>query len=627
MEEGRAELTSPCQEKLSTSSREQIFKTLYNPAEITIESQNNGPQISTITGFTTQERRTRRPIHYIFFSPQNPFQIIRNKREALLPDKPGYVQVNPGEEITYNGERFQTKEDPWGNLYLTRINPHPEANEVDPAHEEIIEKIVALWESAIESEEALGKFQQENIDPQVIQEIEETVTYLEEHPELQRLSNTGAIGSISLSQIDPWELAQKCSSQKGKKESASFSEKVRDYLRQKGVHSHFFKTDTFKKILEITQRISQNENFTPEDITFLNALASSRRAMEINIHTSELLFINDITRRYAIANLVENYLARQLLPEKSFTLHQRDFQKFIQTMKSIGEAIPPWFTPYRGEEFTFGPAIGSVMASAYGNYFFSLKRQKPAFAAAVLNHERIHSLTILARTLSHREQESKGFRSEESFTEAFSLLVRYQGDAQKALQSPDIKNTSYEQAVRELLKIIDEINQSCNPDKPMLGTRLMLRGITAIAKGEIGDYDYLLPLEKYYNQNKPAGKKKFRERMAPFSDQRITRGHYPPSLPHFPPDVSEAILKVPYEEVKSMVPTLDPKSFQEKKELHSRYPDYLLFPTSVRDEVKEAIFHSISNHPSVREKIEKTITQHYRQYLEAIKGHLTPNEL
>jgi len=239
--------------------------------------------------------------------------------------------------------------------------------------------------------------------------------------------------------------------------------------------------------------------------------------------------------------------------------------------------------------------------------------------AGILDHERIHFISSLAKSSAQEFPKHDGFRSDEAFTECLALLIKHGADAGVALGSEDIDRTSYRRAVEEVLRIVLEVNQFSGDGR--LGAKLLLRGLTGIPKGEVkGLFE---PLETYYDQNKIGGEVSFSERMAAFSDERrlyeineITVSKNSPKK-----KTREVIGSVSYEEARQKDRWMDRKSFSRSRRIALRWPMHLI-ETTFRNGVTDSAYEKVLANEGARREMGLMVESYYRNYARAIKKWL-----
>jgi hypothetical protein len=236
--------------------------------------------------------------------------------------------------------------------------------------------------------------------------------------------------------------------------------------------------------------------------------------------------------------------------------------------------------------------------------------------AHVLDHERIHVLISHARQLQYNKvgipEEYQGFSSEETYVETLSLLIKYRGDVGAILQGGEIDRTYYANACRQLLKILEEINERSGD--PLMATKLMVEGLVGIAEGHTrGLFE---PIESYYDTNFEGPR--FAERMAAFSDKRkISVIETPAETKDLPRDnIRRALLSVSLEEIKAKVSWFDQELYDGRINLYTNSP--LLLLGNLQEEEKLFLERIISN-PQARKEMQEIVDSYYRNYLEMIK--------
>jgi hypothetical protein len=558
--------------------------------------------VKAISGFEG-EGVQRQTIHYLVLSPElNSLGLTITRKDGgavRITAADGCLPIDPEQVQTVAiGDRvFKPRTDPWENLGLLESKPA----KIDEESQRTLNQIVQLWQAALAGEENLGQFLQANMDREALAEVQDTLAFLKNHPLLQKWH-------YDLAKIDAWRLADLPS-----------LEQRKEYLKKIGVSFLFMDSEEFGLLMRAADKIQNKQDFTAEDVSLLNALALAEVAVSGCAQFSSAFYLTPLNERFALANIAENYFMRGLVPVGTFSRHQQNYLAFSQIMAGEGEEMPEWFSPYRGDEFRYAPAISGTIANAGGKYFFNLEGETADSMAGILDHERIHFISSLAKSSAQEFPKHDGFRSDEAFTECLALLIKHGADAGVALGSEDIDRTSYRRAVEEVLRIVLEVNQFSGDDR--LGAKLLLRGLTGIPKGEVkGLFE---PLETYYDQNKIGGEVSFSERMAAFSDERrlyeineITVSKNSPKK-----KTREVIGSVSYEEARQKDRWMDRKSFSRSRRIALRWPMHLI-ETTFRNGVTDSAYEKVLANEGARREMGLMVESYYRNYARAIKKWL-----
>jgi len=529
-------------------------------------------------------------------NPELRITIKKRTGEEIAPNNSQLYPLEEGDKLIADGKVYEVKHDPWCNVMLVEEGKKKVAN---PENISILNKVIGLWEAAIASEEELNNFLEENIEEGSLEEMREALEYLKSHPTMQQ----------DLAKIDPWFLA-----------NLPNQEAIVAYLsRDLSIPYSFLESEEFQTLVAIVEKIRRGEQFSPEEILFLNALSVSDLATQLSIHDTQTVRITPFNERYALANLAENYLMRSLVPSSVFQQHANHYTSFSRLMTEQKVKMPEWFSPYRGEEFTYGPANGRTIANAGGKYFLDIFGENKESMAHVLDHERIHALISHARQLQYNKvgipEKYQGFSSEETYVETLSLIIKYQGDVKAILQGEEIDKTTYANACRQLLKILEEINE--RSEDPLMATKLLVEGLVGIAEGYTkGLFE---PIKNYYDANFEGPR--FAERMAAFSDERkISVIETPAESPNLSRDnIRRALLSVSLEDIKAKSWWLDQESYGKIVELYTTYP--LLLLGNLQEGEKLFLERIISNHEAKKE-MQEIVDSYYRNYLEMIKRRI-----
>lgn len=577
-------------------SETEVLGRIYNPVSLEVDVGNLS--LLTISGFS-QDRKGS--LHYILPSEEAVslgFSLIGKDGRVKTIDIPGNfvpLETNEVEAISLGNDIFRFQRDAWCNVLLAK---RKSGRLVENKHYAgVLGKVVNLWEAAVEGEDKFESFLRENVDETTLGEIRLAIDCLKLYPKLQGPTTYA-------SRIRPWDLAK----------LATFEER-KSALTGKQVSSSFFKTEAFTRLMEITEKIRSKKPLTQKDESFLHALAVAESATAENVHSPSFFRITSLNERYVVANLVENYFMRSLVPKGAFRLHQKYYLDFAEYMRSLGVNVPEWFTSYRGDEFSYGPAVDSIIANVRDRYFFFTFGETPESMAGMLNHERLHFLLKEARKKSG-DQEYKGFCSGEAFVESLALLIKYKGDIRAILAGSDMGRTSYCQGVKQLLEILDEINRATGDS--LLGVKLLFQGLTDLATGKIRGN--LEPLERFYDENNIGKEKSFAETMAPFSDsRRIYLGNEVKASSELPKaKIKEAVFSVSYEEAKQAGFLFGRKQYQRALDDLVEHPLRLL--SAYHDQNQNLLFYErVFNNPEAREELQTIIDNVYRNYVQAVK--------
>lgn len=565
--------------------------------EIVIQSAGNSLKFNVKSGIENGGTR----IHYFLISPElkdhNLTIVPKNGDSFRVSSTNGYLRLDLKNVnyITIDGIKYYLSPDAWQNIIISDTRP---GIIISPQNQQQLEKIINLWEAAIKGDKELDEFLTANLDTDTINEIKDILALLKQNPELQRHAD-------ALSQIDVWQLAE-----------LGTRAAIKDYLLTK-IHFGLLEGEVFNKIMVVVDKVRENTPLTAEDTTLLNTIAVANIAVRESIHNRSTNTITPINERYVVANLAENYLARALVPQGVFQVHQSHFRDFKATMAARGVIIPDWFTAYRGEEFAYGPAIRNTIANAGGNYVFDVTTASSNFMARIFDHERVHTLVLLAKEMSGFTPETV-FRSEEAFTDALALLIKYNGDVDAALNSPNIRDTSYSLGVEALLDIVKEININAGGD--ITGVRLMLDGVLGIASG--ANKGTLEPLIAYYDSRNVGNGISFATKMAPFSDTRYVymgEGYeIDPALPKT--KIKQIINGFSYEEARVAGASVGSDYFERRKQVFIEYPTFLLSGT--QETIKDLILQRVLKNPEATSEMRGLVGGIYSGYIKAIKRRM-----
>lgn len=509
------------------------------------------------------------------------------------------------QRVIIDGEEYIPSRDAWLNPYLyKRVS---ESNPINVEFSTTVADVASLWETAAANPSKLAKFIQEKLGLDAYNEIANAVAFVKTHPELAKIHE----------KIDPWELA-------------NLPQEARRVFFEgpnSGVTASFMETDSFQILQSVIDKIAKNENLTDSDKIFITALQNAdlitREGMRGNLARRP---ITDLNEQYAIANMAEDQMLRQLIPSAAFTTHQATYGDFINTMKKRGLELPDWFTAYKGSEFRYGIKLNGVKANAGGSYFISFQEASEDMAH-ILDHERVHVLESTARDIGVRTigydkfyaLPKPEFYSSEPYTEALALLIQNKGDAKAALAANETTGIFYAPGVKELLKIVQDVNNYSGD--PLLGTELMLRGMTDQGLGLVNHN--LTRLAEYYDKNL-AGGRSFAKRMQPYSSQPV----------RFEIPMGEGTKELPIDKFKQAISNLnsdeinwpnnywpyDAENFDQAKAWALEHPLSLLEGGLKNGAFDQEFLKAVMSDPEARKQMQALIDNFYIDYAKTLRN-------
>lgn len=534
-------------------------------------------------------------------------------------DKP--VPIDDIKTVTIGGQKYSLDRDAWGNpcVYLYDDS----RSELEPQIKESFDKVIQVWESALAGEDVLRASVVSILGGDVMSNIDRILDQLERYPELQDNESWA-------SEIDLWGIAQKG------KTVAGALEILRGENGGIKLPYEFDQTSAFRKCEELVTKLVSRQPLTEDDRQFINAAAYANISTSRSIRDFTGLRITDLTRRFAIANIAENFLCREVVGWDIYQSHQQDYRDFIQKMKSQGYEVPDWFSPYKGNEFVWGIALDGSIANAAGKYFVDFYFTQ-SYATHVLNHERIHNRNTLALELGGRraweEEERSGERMpwehyHESVTETLALLVRNRGDVSAAARENLMSSIMYRSGVDEMLNILNEIET--HTSQPLFGSQLLLDGFKQLAEGKTRQLTSMV--QDFYDREIAGEVGAFDQRMSRFQDNNMIRVSWdsnsePPvfSFDHVQEIANVVIDELKYEDLTEKEKSVywDKQVLEHKRDwerdLVKEYPGDILglTPSPIRNRIRNVVLQD----ESARQEMNALIEHKYKKYLAALKTY------
>lgn len=508
------------------------------------------------------------------------------------------IDITEADELTIDGKAYKYGKDVWQNPNLVAL---PLRKESTAEFDTVLKKVIGLWESALAGDEAFDHFLAENIDKEELAEIQSGIDYLRSHPLLQR-------AYFDWQKVNPWNLAQ-----------LKTTDERRQALKKSWVASSLVDGEEFINLNNIANKISEGVELDAQDNAFLAALNIKDRANSLCIHQPLDIYLTDINRRYAIANIIEGYLTRAVVPGGVFQEHEGHYRQFGQTLRDHGVEVPEWFTPFLGDEFIYGIRINGIIANLGGKYFIDSRTGEKGYMARIFDHERVHALEKEARSqASHVVKEGeKEFMSEEGYTETLALLIKNNGSVETALQENNNSGLWYANAVRELLGIIGEIN-NVSTDQ-FLGVTLLARGLFELPKRN-WDSSPLSLIKQYYDENDIGRGKTFEEKMKPYSDSRFYSSHEEfTEDQNLPSDRIVALAReISFESVRALYPYVDENLWNTLVKGVEKWP-FGLLGTSMMGSARDLILEAVLKDQEAKSELQAITDSFYRNYIVEIK--------
>lgn len=538
------------------------------------------------------------------------------------------LSITEVSKLEFNGKSYRLGRDAWGNPSVYK-NKEEENVALNPKFTEALQKSVQLWEAALEGEDSIYRKVQELYGDEAVEIVSGLTAALEENPGIQR-------NRYWAEAIDLWDLAYKGKTVEGALKLLNGE--------NGGIRKPYGleKTKEFDKCITIIKKIIAHQPLTEKERYFLDALKMSRIALRKSIREMTTWGINEFSRPYVIANIVENLICREAIGWDVYEVHQQHFQDFSSRLYEDGYEVPSWFTSYSGNEFLWSFALDGTIANAAGHYFIESSTNKEN-VAHVLDHERGHSLRSetdsIGQSTRFKKEKAEGRqlpyeRYDESFTESLALLVRSKGDVAKALEDNSLQSMSYKNGVEQLLLIIQEI-QEVSGDQ-LLGSKLLIDGYKLLADGE--SWSQTDALRTYYDKQIAQRDGAFDERMDRYADTKIIRVGWRGESSSEHPDASHvvevaksAIIGTQWEDL-----TEDEKKgfwkgiegFEEAKQDEIKWivKNPLILLDLQPSVLIERAFRAIQSNQETKMQFKQYISVSYREYLQALNDVLKTGE-
>jgi hypothetical protein len=533
------------------------------------------------------------------------------------------IPISYVKEVRINDKAYFAGRDAWGNPSVY-VKSETIAQEPKGEFRDILEKAASLWEAATFGEDEVRETITDLFGEDVLKIVTSLLSQLEEYPEIQA-------NKYWAEKVDLWDIAYK-----GK--TADGAKKI---LRGEngGVRLPYGidNTPMLHKCEEIIEKIINHQPLTDQDRFFTDAIKVSRVAIRRSIRSLDTYSINDFTRRYAMANLVENLLCRELVGWDIYDQHHADFGQFSSTLEESGYEVPEWFQPYKGDEFVWSFALDGTIANAGGNYFLD-SNYNPEAITHILDHERGHRLRTIATDLGQStiwEAEKEGAKFEyekydESFTESLALLIRLNGNVEQAIIKNNEQIISYKNGVDRLLRILLAINN--HSGDPLLASKLMINGLNGMSSGtSLSQTDAV----RAYYDSQIAEEGAFDALMGDFADKKIIRVKWSgnddeksePDILILKETIRRSMANIQYDDLSEKERQRywgGPEKFEEHKE---RELDHLeKWPISIiRDGPSPLvlrIFKQVIDNPDASDQLQSMLNFDYEQYAVALRSWL-----
>jgi hypothetical protein len=533
------------------------------------------------------------------------------------------IPISYVKEIRVDNKVYTVDRDAWGNP-STYVKSENKSQEPKGEFQETLKKATSLWEAATLGEDELRETIANLFGEEVLIIVVNILSQLEEYPEIQA-------NKYWARKIDLWDIAYK-----GK--TVDDAKKI---LRGVGggvrLPYGLDNTPMFHKCEEIIEKIINHQALTDQDRFFIDAIKVSKFAISKSIRSLDTYSINDFSRRYAMANLVENLLCRELVGWDIYEQHHADFDDFSSNLEKSGYKVPEWFQPYEGNEFVWSFALDGTIANAGGKYFLD-SISNPEDITHVLDHERCHRLRTIASDLGQNtrwEAEKEGTKFEfekydESFTESLALLIRNGGNVEHAIAENNEQTMSYKNGVDRLLRILLAINN--HSGDLLLASKLMIDGLKGISGGSsLSQTDAV----RAYYDSQIAEEGAFDALMSDFADQDIIRVKWganedeksKPDISILKETIRSSMADIKYDDLNEQEKQKyrgGSEKFEEYKERELGYLEK--WPISIIDDSPSPLVRKILNQvvdsPDASIQLQAMLNYDYEQYATALRSWL-----
>lgn len=420
------------------------------------------------------------------------------RREAIIPA---------------DGRFFRIALDAWGDsLLMERVSSNTESNE---KFLQTKQQVLAIWEQATDvnlSNEDFEKRIAASLGPEgerILRMTNDLLDVLEQYPVL--LDDAWAQSTdlrIIADQTNPEEEIEK--RLLGRPDDANSYAPTSDLCD----------SPVYPMMLGIVKKLTDGEALADEEQKLIAAMSIARTSGDPQRGFE--LIINDVTKKYATARVLENRLVKQYVGFDIFEEHQHHYDNFSRILRAAGCEIPKYFQPYLGTEFSWSLGTDSRYANA-GGHFFLHPELDGRTIASVLDHERVHNVSSVASDIGYRKYvnqhdnaiDSPVEQYNECFTESFSQLIQAEGNCQIALKTNEKSNISYSTGVAVLLGIIAELEQKSGSPAAVL----LVQCLQLVSKGAYSTYTG--HLQHLYDEANGQGS--FDERMEKYANRRMTK--------------------------------------------------------------------------------------------------------
>lgn len=449
------------------------------------------------------------------------------------------LAINQIKRVTVHDKDYSLGRDAWGNPSIYAEQKR-EKSDLEPSFREALKKSIRLWEAATTSEEQVRNVVREELGEDVLLNIDTLLHTLEEYPEIQD-------HQYWAERIDLWDIAYR----------GQTVREAKKLLRTKGQRfmTGLEKTPAFQQCERIIEKMVTHRLLSVDERSFIEAIQMNKLAVTQSIRNLGSRRLSDFTHRYAIANIAENLICRNVVGWDIYEKHQDEFVSFAEALKNAGYDVPEWFTPYDGNEFLWSFALDGVIANAGGKYFID-ETTSSSSIPHVLDHERVHRAIGCARDLGQdtrfkAEKEGQKFdyeRYSESYTDSLALLIKHNGDVGAAIDANAEMGLSYKNGVEQLLLILRDCERESG--KPLFGAQLMLDGLKGMSAGQ--SWSHTDEVRAFYDAHVAKHPGAFDATMDKYQDKNIIRVHWDDAVEQRDVDLSRVreLIKSTLDEVR-----------------------------------------------------------------------------
>ncbi|MBD3280691.1 hypothetical protein GF389_04160 [Candidatus Dojkabacteria bacterium] len=602
-----------------TGTNTEILDCLENKRAVEVAISTDGDTITCTVGTDPTDERVQAFI-------ETPDEALRDKGIKLSLksgdlDQYGTSPLRLGDVdhvASDNGKTYYFGGSAWGvpALYLDKPDTLTEFQEGLAG---VMQDVVDVWNNAIDSEQSVRERVSQIDDGALMDKIDRMLQIIEDNPVFY--TYPGKIKDVDLKAIA---------------ENATSKNELQDILKRQ-VPKPIQESKLFEQIQSVADKLQRKAGLSEVEVDLVDTIQYTRIIFAPFAHTTTTFAVDDVTRRFAIAGITENYLLRNYIgwEDSPYQDHRDSFKELFDNLESqptkhpLVTEIPEFIKPFVDDQFIWSMAVSTAISNARDIYKLRPNSSKQEIAE-IFTHERLHKIIAEAKSTQAKKRRETGrgvFETEdyeESYVDALTQLIAHRGYINRAIEGMFDSETGYKPGALNILFMAQSIEGYY--EEPYLGLRILLQGVVDISDGKTLRATSVL--RDYYDSITEEGA--FENKMKQFADKDVIKYRFDSQEVEMPDTdntrrhIIEVVQSLTFDDLKPEERALYTRRDQFEREraniIRNPEPGFSL-PYNVYSSspLTRYLMKSISSEPTLKAEMDVFFNAYYRQYVEGVK--------